>query len=253
MKCVPPIVSCWSIVIPAALTVAGAFAWLSYPLSRPMVANVPAAKTSSLHSEDTPAAPPSEPPTIVRTPAIGDKTLKAEDVSKRKEIALKQRQLRTAMTEAARLPDSQRRNETLAHLCYQWAESDPRGALAHACSYHLDEGGILENLTMQWARDDLPAARAWLQAQPRGNIKARLIARISFLWAQTEPEIAANYIIDEMPPGEIQTEAAISVLHQWAQRNRSAATDWAMSFPPGELRERALREVTPVELSEPVY
>jgi hypothetical protein len=41
-----------------------------------------------------------------------------------------------------------------------------------------------------------------------------------------------------MAPGERQTEAAISVLHQWALRDLNAATAWTFTFPEGALRQR---------------
>jgi len=169
------------------------------------------------------------------------------------DLARKQAELRTAMNAAAGIANIQKRNETLAQLCYHWAEFDPRGAVSLASGFRLDVAGVLENLTQQWASVDLPAARAWIDACPPGDAKARLVARIGFLWAQTEPETAANYIIDGTLPGEIQTEAAISVLHQWAQQDPDAAIAWARKFPAGELRERALSEASPPARSGNAY
>lgn len=159
------------------------------------------------------------------------------------EIAWKQAALREAMNAAAGIADVAKRNETLARLCYQWAELDPRGAVTLANSFHLNEAGVLENLTLQWALVDLSAARTWIDARPANDSRSRLVARIGFLWAQTDPRAAANYILDQTLPGEIQAEAAISVLHQWAQQDRKAALTWAQSFPAGELRDRAVNEM----------
>lgn len=147
------------------------------------------------------------------------------------------------MNAAAGAADAPRRNETLARLCYQWAEFDPRGAMMLANGFHLEAAGVLENLALQWAAADLSAARTWIDARPAGETKARLVARIGFLWAQTDPRAAANYILDQMSPGDIQAEAAISVLHQWAQQDPAAALAWAQSFPTGDLRDRALSEM----------
>ena len=161
-------------------------------------------------------------------------------------IARKRSELSTAFNAAAAITNIQRRNETLAQLCYYWAEFDPRGAVSLASSFGLEENGVLENLAQQWAGVDLNATRAWVDARPPGESKSRLVARISYLIAQNDPEFAANYILDQTSPGEIQTEAAISILHQWSQQDSAAATSWARTFPPGELRERALHEVFPV-------
>lgn len=111
-----------------------------------------------------------------------------------------------------------------------------------ACDFRLQDTGALANLAHQWAATDLRGARAWIGAQPPGEMKAQLAARIGYLWSRTEPENAANYVLDEIPPGENQVEAVISVLHQWAESDRRGAMAWAQAFPQGELRERAMRE-----------
>jgi hypothetical protein len=241
----------WPVVVLSMLTVIGAFAWVLYaeppppaaqdsvtraleaPRSRVVLAGETTAVSEA--AELSPAAGAFSPATITDAQAAGE-------VSRHAEAARKLAELRAALNAAAGVADLQRRNETLGQLCSQWAEFDPRGAVALACQFHLEEAGVLENLTQQWAGVDLPAARAWIDAQPPSEIRTHLVARIGFLWAQIEPESAANYIFDEMPPGEIQTEAAISVLHQWAQRDRNAAMAWARQFAAGALRERALRE-----------
>jgi len=62
--------------------------------------------------------------------------------------------------------------------------------------------------------------------------------------SQTAPEAAANLIIDQMPPGPAQIEAAISVVHQWGLQNFSAASDWVNQFPSGPLADRAKQELS---------
>ncbi len=62
----------------------------------------------------------------------------------------------------------------------------------------------------------------------------------------TEPAAAANFVVREIPPGSAQTEAVISILHQWALRNFDDAAAWVELFPDGEIRERAINELAGV-------
>ena len=52
---------------------------------------------------------------------------------------------------------------------------------------------------------------------------------MAFLSALSDPAQAASFVAEEMSPGEVQTEAAISVLHQWALRDTRAAAACADS------------------------
>jgi hypothetical protein len=149
-----------------------------------------------------------------------------------------------AFEAAAAIPEPARRDETLARLCYQRAESDPLAALELAISHGLEEipGDVIGNLAQQWAAVDLPAARAWVESQPPGEVREGLVARIGYFWSLHDPEAAANFVTSETEPGPVQMEAAISVLHQWKERDPAAARAWAERFPDGPERERALQE-----------
>lgn len=247
MKCVPPNAH-FLILVSVGLATTGVVAWLwgSLPERDASFVQPSAIGVSSLPLPSEAAATPETSilasPTAAASPAIAADKQSSAPTASAAEIAQRQAALRESINAAAGIANVQKRNETLARLCYQWAELDPRGAVALADGFHLDEAGVLENLTLQWALVDLPAARTWIDARPANDSKSRLVARIGFLWAQTDPRAAANYILDQTRPGEIQAEAAISVLHQWAQQDCKAALTWAQSFPTGDLRDRALRE-----------
>jgi hypothetical protein len=149
-----------------------------------------------------------------------------------------------AFAAAAAIPDPALREETLARLCYQKAESDPCGALDLAIVHGLEgaAGGVIGNLAQQWAAIDLPAAIAWVKTQPEGALREDLVARVGYVWSLDDPAGAAGFVAGETPAGEAQVEAAISVLHQWSIRDSGAARAWGECFPAGELRERALHE-----------
>jgi hypothetical protein len=48
--------------------------------------------------------------------------------------------------------------------------------------------------------------------------------------AQSKPAEAATFVMQEITPGPARTEAAISVLHQWALRDSAGAIAWASNF-----------------------
>lgn len=69
------------------------------------------------------------------------------------------------------------------------------------------------------------------------------MGRLAYVQSQNEPAAAANLVLEQIPPGPIQEEAAITVLHQWGGRDLASATAWADQFPPGTLRDRAEAEL----------
>ncbi|MES2658833.1 MAG: hypothetical protein V4689_09455 [Verrucomicrobiota bacterium] len=103
--------------------------------------------------------------------------------------------------------------------------------------------GQVENLTLQWAGKNLPAALNWAMQQHDGEMRDKLIGRVAFLQSRTAPAESARLVVEQIPPGPLQTEAIISVVHQWGLQNVAAATTWVESFPEGALKVRASWEL----------
>ena len=156
---------------------------------------------------------------------------------------------RDAFATATAIPDPALREETLARLCFQRAEIDPRGALQLAIQHGLEEaaGCVIGNLGQQWAAADLPAARDWTLGLPPGEIREDLIGRIGYVWSLSDPAAAADFVAVEATPGTGQVEAAISILHQWNLRDPGAARAWVECFPSGSALERAEAEVADLQ------
>jgi len=153
-------------------------------------------------------------------------------------------QWRAAFTTACAIADPLKREEALVRLCYERAESDPREALELAIDHGIEGSpGVIANLAQQWATVDLPSARAWCESQPDGEMREDLLARIGYVWSLSDPAAAAKFVSTSTAPGDSQTEAAISVLHQWSELDSKAARSWVECFPEGPTRERALHEV----------
>ena len=154
-----------------------------------------------------------------------------------------------ALEGLGRLADVEERSAALTDACLAIAQRNPAEALLGAQRLGLDreQSGLTENLLQQWAEIDLPAALAWARACPEAEQRTKAIARVAFTQSQRDPLNAARLLVAEVPPGPILTEAAISVLHQWAVREPSAAAEWASQFPEGSLRARALHELKGVQ------
>ena len=145
-----------------------------------------------------------------------------------------------------RLDEGRERRHARSVIAFALAENDPLGALELALLHGADEdgsGGLLENLAMQWAARDPGATLAWVRDQPGGKWHDCLMARVAFILSKSDPHAAACHVAEEMEPGPVQTEAILSVLHQWVLVDPPGAAGWIEGFPSGNLRERALGEL----------
>ena len=150
-----------------------------------------------------------------------------------------------ALAWAATLIDANEREVALTDVCLQVAQTNPAEAVKLREQYVPSDvpSPALANLAQQWAEKDFSAALAWTLARPPGEQRDQLIAHVAFVQAQTAPLEAANLVVDQMSPGEAQTEAAMSVLHQWGLQDLAAATAWVEQFPEGPVRARATLEI----------
>ncbi len=95
---------------------------------------------------------------------------------------------------------------------------------------------------MQWCGKEPGAAIEWARGQPQGEWRERLLAGISSVLSRTDP-ITAAQVVSGMEPGDLQDEAVIAVVHQWALIDSTAALEWAEAFSESALRDRALMEI----------
>jgi hypothetical protein len=162
-------------------------------------------------------------------------------------VSWAERDAAAAMAWTIQLSETTERMAAMATISTTLAASDPRSALELAIQHGADQedaGGLLENLAMQWAERETSTALKWVGTQPNSEWHDRLIARVAFVLAKSDPRSAAFHVAEEMEPGPMQDEAAISILHQWAMIDSESAAQWVGSFTAGPLRERALGELT---------
>jgi hypothetical protein len=144
-------------------------------------------------------------------------------------------------------PDSKQRATIAEIVCPQLVRTNVEQAISLAERCYAGDTNVmqnlLDNLAQSWAERDESAAYAWATSKPPGENRDRLLQRIAYTQANSDPVSAARLVAEQISPGEIQSEAAISVLHQWAQRDTAAAMAWAQSFSVGDLHDRAIKEV----------
>jgi hypothetical protein len=138
------------------------------------------------------------------------------------------------------------RRSARSTVCLTVSEKDPHRAIVLALAHGADEdddGGLLECLTMQWCEKESEAALNWASEQPPGEWRERLLSIASFVLSKSDPAAAAR-VVAGLEPGDVQDEAAMAVLHQWALQDSAAALRWAETFSEPILRERALAEIS---------
>ena len=156
-----------------------------------------------------------------------------------------ERDASAALAWAAGLTNPAERDALVTDVCLQLAERDPAEAvrsLGERVAGEHPHGG-LEALAQRWAGRDFIAARDWALSRPDGEQRDRLVARLAFQQTQDAPLEAATLVANEIPEGETQTEAVMTVLHHWAMRDPVAAAKWVGQFPEGGLKIRAVAEI----------
>jgi hypothetical protein len=150
-----------------------------------------------------------------------------------------------ALNWAATLSDAGERDAILTDVCLEVAATDPAEAVKTRSQFLTDTNpnSGLEALAQRWAEKDFPAALEWALTRAAGEQRDQLIARLAFIQSQTSPIEAGTLAVQNIPPGEAQTEAVMAVLHQWGLRDLPAAQQWVAQFPDGDLRTRAINEL----------
>jgi hypothetical protein len=139
------------------------------------------------------------------------------------------------------LLDKADRQNAARAVTAQVAQDDPGRALELAQLLHTGgDDGSLEHLAQLWTEERPREAVDWIAQRPADPLRDRLLARIAWTRAQTDPAEAAALVLTRLPPGDNRDEALIGVVRQWAARDPAPASAWVEQFPASPLRTRAL-------------
>jgi hypothetical protein len=234
------------------LTRTGSNSHIATPFNQADSSRIPVAKTT-VQSTLPPAAAPSEAKILKanehKASADSESPDNSLDLDQNRDWARKNPA--EASTWLATAPDGPQLEAVTETVCSEMARTNPAEAMVLAGRCRISNtnfmNNLLVNLTQQWAEQDMPAACAWTAAKPAGEDRDRLLGRIAFVKSKSHPEAAARFVAEQMSPGAVQDEAAITVIYQWALRDANAALAWVQTFPEGNLRYRAMQEVQNIQ------
>lgn len=149
------------------------------------------------------------------------------------------------------LPDSENRKIVPPSAPPLSAEENPRATFLHLIKHGIGRSDTHRALSAfrQWAGIDFAAAFDEAERQPPGIAREELFGSLALIVAQASPAEAAAMAEQDMVPGPVRMETALSILHQWAVTDLEQAAVWAATFPQGPQRERAIRELEGVAVS----
>ena len=149
-----------------------------------------------------------------------------------------------AMTWLADLENHRDQRSAAETAAAEIARTDPAGAIEVAQIFQVGTAdGSLEHLAQLWTEESPHEAVDWILTQPAGPQRDRLLARIAFVRAQSDPAEGAALAMNFIGAGAAREDAIVAVTRQWGVRDPAAATAWVEEFPFGPLRARSLAEV----------
>jgi hypothetical protein len=161
-----------------------------------------------------------------------------------------------------------------------WVKRDPKAAMAAAVQDAVTSNNpeLIRNTIEEWCKSDPAAATQWANAhEGAGHVTAR--AMVLERRAREEPEAVlqehtallraggdprelgrltgaladslagkdvntARAWAESLPEGELRYRALHEVTEEWVRRDAPAASEWIRALPSGELRDDAARELT---------
>jgi hypothetical protein len=159
-------------------------------------------------------------------------------------IAIAQNSPTEALRWAKSLPESERAAAVVA-AANESARTKPAEALAVLVELEAssERDAALAHAASQWANVDPKGAAAWASNGAPGELREQLCSAVSIAMAENDPMAAAEFLATQMADGVSVKTAAVAVVQRWAQQDAKAAKDWVEKFPPGPIREDALREI----------
>ena len=157
-------------------------------------------------------------------------------------IAWSNEHLNQAENWARSLPDELERDSQLLAIAHEAVRSDPLQALQIAAdlpaSGSSDE--LIRRAAMEWASKDAEGAAEWARKIEGTTLREQVLSGVALAWGAHDPIAAATFVVNELPPGRLQTDALVGIVQRWTQNDPVQATAWVKSFPEGTLRREAM-------------
>ena len=132
---------------------------------------------------------------------------------------------------AAAIGDTGARRQAIDAVALVQADTEPRAALDLLARFG-DGGNPGETLTgviANWANRDFAAAQSWVEAQPPGRSRDRIVQRLAFMRAQADPPQAIQLASELLSDDDARREAYASIIRPWIERDAESARSWIAS------------------------
>lgn len=147
------------------------------------------------------------------------------------------------LVSALQIEAPEERQKAIAEIAWNSLETDPQladDALAKLTTDSEDRLQLIEHFAMTKASENPEAAMAWARSLESDLEISTALGQIALVIADTDPHRAAQLLSDSGMEGRQFDVAVVQVLERWAEQDPLQATDWVMSFPPGETRQAGL-------------
>lgn len=92
----------------------------------------------------------------------------------------------------------------------------------------------------EWAAVDSQAAADWAMQIADDTLREQVVAAAATAWSDKDPVAAANFAVNELPAGQLQSDTVVAIVQRWAQQQPERASEWVAQFPNGALRDAAV-------------
>jgi hypothetical protein len=138
----------------------------------------------------------------------------------------------------ASLPEGIRRIQMLSTAAGQWAEQNPRDALAWASglSAETDRDVALRGVLAGVAQTDAEAAANLALSLPPGAAQQKGFELILDQWSATAPDTLVRWATTQLANSS-HPETMPTVVAAWANADLPTLGDWLNALPPGDARD----------------
>lgn len=151
--------------------------------------------------------------------------------------------LRGLLDHALTLESAEREKE-LAEIAWDAIETDPK--LAHEAMGRLSPGSpekirLIQHHALRLAEENIDDAVAWAESLENETEKSAALSHIAIALAETDPQRAAQLLMEADIPGRDFEVAVVQVIQRWAATSPPEAAAWVSHFPPNPTREAGVK------------
>ena len=184
--------------------------------------------------QESPTAEPEEAPLADHAPPSRPARIRT---------VVEKKEQQESLASVLQIEASEERQKAIAEIAWNALETDPQlaeDALAKLTTDSEDRLQLIEHFAMTKASEDPDAAMAWARSLESDLEISTALGQIALVIADTDPHRAAQLLSDSGMEGRQFDVAVVQVLERWAEQDPLQATDWVISFPPGDAREAGL-------------